>query len=151
MRSAIENAIYYSKFIPSYLQTPIVSFNYNSDLDSFNLIREEFKNCIDVKELFGEDMNMCIQILEELSNSFNHLLLGNISSIYIVNRKDFAIELKNRDYEYDEENIRVAILKIDSIKTEYKPSSWKKWMLGLGILSTIPVGYIAANHYNTVD
>jgi len=151
MRSAIENAIYYSKFIPSYLQTPIASFNYNSELNSFNLIREEFKNCIDVKELFGEDMNMCIKILEELSNSFNDLLLGNISTIYIVNRKDFTIELKNRDYEYDEENIRVAILKIDSIKTEYKPPSWKKWIWGLGILSTIPVGYIAANHYNSIE
>ena len=109
MKQAIKNAFYYSNITPSYLENPLISFDYD-DANSFKFIADEYQNCINTITTFGDEKSMCYQILITLPYCYNKLLIYNLSSLYIVNRKDICMKLNNQNNVSDQ----IRIIKIDS-------------------------------------
>ena len=60
------------------------------------------------------------------------LLFDKTTSIYLVNRKGLSICLLREK----SENERIAIIKIDSVLSEYSPTSYKKYILYPLVFST---------------
>jgi len=128
MRKAIEKSIYYSDV--SNFNT-VITFEY-SDEKSFKNIIKELPNYIDIVATFGRKDNQCYSIFNKLS--YKDLLFDKTTSIYLVNRKDIAICM-NRKLDKEnglinghEEKQRIAILKVDSVLSEYQTSSLKHYI-----------------------
>ena len=122
MRSAIEKSVYYTD-VNNF--TPVITFEY-SDETSFKSIIEDFPNNIEIVATFGtKNENTCYKIFNELSFLYKELLFDKTTSIYLVNRKGLSICLLREK----SENERIAIIKIDSVLSEYSPTSYKKYIL----------------------
>ena len=124
MRKAIEKAIYYldvSNFNPN------ITFEY-SDEETFKNIIKDLSNNIDVIATFGKKDNICYSIFDQLykSNVYKDLLFDKTTSIYIINRKDITICINRITDETQKQ--RIAVIKIDSVLSEYSPKSIKHYI-----------------------
>jgi len=118
-RNAIEKSIYYLDI--NNFTNPVKTFIY-SDEESFKNIIKDLPNHIEVIATFGGKDNICYSIFNSLD--YNSLLFDKTTSIYLVNRKDMYICLKR---ENEDEIQRIAVLKIDSVLSEYKERSLKHY------------------------
>jgi hypothetical protein len=118
MKRAIEKAIYYSNVHPTFS----IDFEY-SDKESFQNIINTLTNNIDVITFFAPKDDPIYPILKEMNYIYEKLLFDKTSCVYLINRKDVGIKfscIKSEDeVGEDISKERIAILKIDSILSEY--------------------------------
>ena len=123
MKQAIEKAIYYSAVIPNHYSTPIARFVYSNRKEFYDIINSLSDN-IDVIAMFAPKGDRCYKIFTYLS--YEDLLLDKTTSLFLVNRQDYCIELirKTDDEDSSLEKPRIAILKVDSVQSELKERSY---------------------------
>ena len=124
MRNAIEKAIYYSNTVPSYLEESEIIFYYDAK-DIKNLCNNYILS-IDAKSIFGDENSISYNIIKTLPDCYNKLLLSQLDSILIVDKFDRSIRLINKDI--SDQIHKIAIIRIDSVKSSIK-ESWSKWWL----------------------
>ena len=123
MRKAVQKAIYYLDTELAYV--PVISFDYSTQEDFRNIVKHLHEN-IEVVATFGEKDNFCYTVFNTVAELYPTLLLDKTTSVYIVNRKDVAIKLTRGD---NNEKSRVAVIKIDSVLSEYVPTSYMPYLL----------------------
>ena len=123
MRKAVQKAIYYLD--TELVNIPVICFEYNTQEDFRNIVSHLHEN-IEVVVTFGEKDNFCYKVFNTIADLFPTLLLDKTTSVYIVNRKDVAIKLTKGDVN---EKSRVAVIKIDSVLSEYVPTSYLPYLL----------------------
>ena len=144
MKEAIKKALYYTSDIPSYLEKSIITFDYSSE--NINNLYSEYILSIDARTNFGDSNSVCYQILKNLPYCYSDLLLSQLDSIFIVDKYDRSIRLRNVDLEGQIQ--KVAIIRLDSVKGELK-SSGNSWLLMTGLLGITAVGtYFGYNYIN---
>lgn len=122
MKNAIKNSIYYLDVYN--FNNPVITFEY-IDEESFKNVIKDFSNNIEIVATFGLKDNICYKIFDELSYLYKDLLFDKTTSIYLVSRKDICICLCREKQEHE----RIAIIKIDSVLSEYKHKSLKPYFL----------------------
>lgn len=144
MEKAIENAIYYSDVFPPYLENSICTYSYDSQ--NIKHLSEQYLETIDTKIYFGDVNSTCYQILKTLPYCYKNLLLNKIDSVYIVDKYDKSIRIYNTENEDSIE--KIAIIRIDSVKSELK-TSWSSWFLLTGLLGLTAGGaYFGSSYIN---
>lgn len=135
MRSAIEKSIYYTD-VNNF--NTVITFNY-TDEKSFKNIIKDLPNNIEIIATFGsKPNNFCYKIFNELFYLYKELLFDKTTSIYLINRKGLSVRLfretKTLEPRTDTldtletlENEKIAIIKIDSVLSEYSPTSYKSY------------------------
>lgn len=132
MISAIEKAVYYlhenieTDLIPN--PANIVSNETYKDKVSFMATMKHAKSNISLISFFAATgkNDKCFELFENyLAHSYDKLLLQDVNCLYIINRKDKCYCLTNLSKENsstlnpENNNIKVAILKLDAIYNEY--------------------------------
>lgn len=126
MQREIERAIYYTGAIPSHYSGPIAAYEYH-DKESFKEIVSTLNKNVEVVALFAPQRDNCYKIFSQLKDCYETLLFEKITSLFLVNRKDFCIQLVKKSDD-DEKIEKVAILKIDAVLSE-RPEIEKKTYL----------------------
>jgi len=109
MDQAVIKAIYYTNA----LSGNVISEYQYSNKDTFCELVRGFRNDINIRNIFGSTDNICYQICDVISQSYDQLLLDNIDCLLIITRKDSTILLtKNRSIQ------KVGVIKIDSVLAE---------------------------------
>ncbi len=147
MKKAIENAIYYSDTIPTYLENSVAEFFYDSQ--NIEELKSHYISSIDAKMSFGAENSACYNIIKSIPSCYDNLLLSQLNSILLVDKYDKSIRLINSDkYDDSDEINKIAIIRIDSVMCGIK-KSWSKWLLlpGFVVLSLGGV-YLGHNYYD---
>jgi hypothetical protein len=118
MKEAITRSIYY---INEHPQNPIISIEY-SDKKSFNESISSLSKKIETVAAFAPKGDKVYSIFEKLAGLYDDLLLDKVNSLYLINRRDVSICLYKSVKNEEAKPSLIAILKIDAILAEYKPS-----------------------------
>ena len=136
MKTAIEQSIYYSSNVPYYLNSSVVEFYYE-DKNSLSDIIKYFDLSIDIKTVFKSPIIR--DIVKVLPQCWESCLLEQIDCIFIIDRYDRNIKISNGH----EKTEKIAIIRLDSVKCEFKSGSrWGKWVLIGGLFSAIGIWVI---------
>lgn len=114
MDQAVIKAIYYTNV----LSGNVISEYQYSNKDTFYELIKGFRNDINIRNIFGSVDNVCYQICDTISQSYDQLLLDNIDCLLIITRKDNAILLSRSSNPKTSNPKRVAVIKIDSVLAE---------------------------------
>lgn len=150
MKQAIEKSLYYSPITTDQYSNCVATFDY-SDKESLKTILGTFQENIDIITYFANKNESCYDIFPYLVRYYQDFLLDKITSIVIINRRDFCIKL-NRVNAVSELNLssdtnRIAVLKIDAVASEYNGKRSYFWystlfLIGLGL------GYYSRSNYH---
>lgn len=165
MKQAIEKSLYYSPITTDQYSNCVATFEY-SDKESLKTILGTFQENIDIITYFANKNDSCYDIFPYLVRYYQDFLLDKITSIVIINRRDFCIKL-NRVNAGSELNLnrldandanseslhlgsdanRIAVLKIDAVASEYNSKRSYFWystvfLIGLGL------GYYSRSNYH---
>jgi len=156
MEKALVNAIYYADedqargniMTEVYFDGTPIDFK-----DVIGRLRDNLK----VRTLFGNNDNICYQILDHIGKSYHSLLLRKISSLLIITRHDDIIKITKRSNKNtmvsekaetdDDKNTSTGIIKIDAVLAELnisevtKPSKWYNKLWWMGLFSIIYLTY----------
>jgi len=146
MKQALKSAIYYSQENKNY---NIISEYFYSNQDEFNNIINGFRSDIHIRNVFGNNNNICYEICNNISKDYHDLLIDNLDVLLIITRKDNVIKICKVNDDKDKNNI--GIIKIDSViaelnLTSYNSTSWYKYPLYLG---AIGFGLICVSIYHS--
>lgn len=109
MNKALNQAIYYTDIIHGNI---ISEYSFSNKKDFIEIIKN-LRNDINVRNIFGSSDNIFYQILENVSQSYDQLLLDKLDVLLIVTRKDNVIKLL-----HTKEIKTVGVIKIDSVLVE---------------------------------
>lgn len=145
MKTALGNAIYYIHGNDNiYLKYHLISDHIFQDPEEFNSIMMNLNSDIQVRNIFGNQDNICYDIFRNIGKYYHDLLIGNLDSLLIISRKDNAIKISRK---LNSKKSNIGIVKIDSVLAElnlgeYNSVSWYKYPLylvgivGLGLLGS---------------
>lgn len=118
MKTALRRALYYLGYNPD-LKPIIHTFEYSDKL-SFEEAIKSFDKNTRIRTVFNFNEKISgvnlLEIFSCLTDSYDELLLQNISKLYIVGRKDETICLSNKSTSEEDD---VAVLKLDAFFTEF--------------------------------
>lgn len=155
MKQAIEKSLYYSPITTDQYSNCVATFEY-SDKESLKTILGTFQENIDIITYFANKNDSCYDIFPYLVRYYQDFLLDKITSIVIINRRDFCIKL-NRvnavtgssscELNLGSDTNRIAVLKIDAVASEYNSKRSYFWystvfLIGLGL------GYYSRSNYH---
>ena len=150
MKQALKSAIYYSHDNKNYNKNyNIISEYFYSNQDEFNNIINGFRSDIHIRNVFGNNNNICYEICNNISQDYHDLLIDNLDVLLIITRKDNVIKICKVNDDKDKNNI--GIIKIDSViaelnLTSYNSTSWYKYPLYLGVIG---LGLICVSVYHS--
>ena len=126
MEQALSRGIYYIRGNDdSYLKYHIITeIIYDGTKDEFNNVLKSLHINTQVRNIFGDQDNICYTITNSISYYYDRLLINQLDVILIVNRYDNAIKIvknnldktKNNEKNYD---LEIGVIKIDSVIAEF--------------------------------
>jgi hypothetical protein len=136
MEQALSRAIYYLHGKDdSYLNYNIITEIIYESKDKLEHILKFLDSNIQVRNVFGDQENICYEISRSISKYYDRLLINQLDSILIITRYDQAVKLSkqrdNKEFRYD---LNIGIIKIDSVIAELNigaisEAKGKKWIM----------------------
>jgi len=120
MEQALSRAIYYSHGNDdSYLKYNIVAEILYDTREKLDHILKTLDSNIQVKNIFGNQDNICYEIGKSISKYYHRLLINQLDAILIVTRYDQAIKIsRNESKKETKYDLYIGIIKIDSVIAE---------------------------------
>ena len=141
MEKALSRGIYYihgndDSYLKYHIITEII---YDGTNDEFNDVLKSLHTNTQVRNIFGDQDNICYTITNSLSHYYDRLLINQLDVILIVNRYDYAIKIvknnsdkNNSDKNNSDKNnsnkinqnektydLEIGVIKIDSVIAEF--------------------------------